>query len=356
MIERKYSLSEIKLVPQCVSPILSRKDVNTKYATNQSTLFASPMDTVIGLENLDDFEPHANICLPRHTFELESFIPLPADNSNLIFYSVGMSELKSFLSDNIRVPKVDKFFLLLDIANGHMAEAINLTKKIKDKFGDQLILMVGNIANPATMVDYAHADYIRVGIGGGSACLTSTKTGVHYPMASLIRDCYITKENNNLKTKIVADGGMESYSDIIVSLALGADHVMLGKLFNKAFEAIGPKFFSGKQISRDFAKKLFEEGADVYNLYRGMSTTEVQKTWSNKSHEELRLPEGTTYFNKISYTLESFMENFTHNLSSAMSYCGCQTIEQFIGLPDQYFVIVSDFAHQSMKNKPNYGE
>jgi len=365
MIQRKYSLSEIKLIPAQISKVSSRGEVNVCYRDNgQSSLTASPMDTVISPDNKDLFLKHSNVCLPRNSFKLKDIKVQDRTQNNLLFYSLGIKEFTEVI-ETFSVPfGGDYYCLLLDIANGHMSQAAQLTLKAKEKFQNGLILMVGNIANPKTMLDYAHADYIRVGIGGGSACLTSTKTGIHFPMASLVRECFEVKERFDLKTKIVADGGIATYSDIVVSLALGADYVILGKLFNKTIEAIGPKYIDSLDekendkvlINTEEAKKLFFGGKTVYNLYRGMSTEEVQKQWNNNAVHELKVSEGTRYFNKITYTLETFMKNYNHNLSSAMSYCGKFFLEEFVGMDDESFILVSDFAHQSIKNKPNYEE
>lgn len=360
-MNRKYSLSEIKLIPDVSSKIKSRSNVNTNYVNGQSALIASPMDTVISLENKEAFLEYANVCLPRNSFK--ALLPQNDTEHNLLFYSVGLEEFSKFIESH-NVPSNGYFYcILLDIANGHMQQAIDLTKEAKSKFGQQIILMAGNIANPKTILEYSHVDYIRIGIGGGSACLTSTKTGIHFPMASLIRECAQIKEQNNLNVKIVADGGIATYSDIIVSLALGADYVMLGKLFNKTIEAIGPKFIQGNsgkfEISTEKATEEFYKGTDVYNLYRGMSTQDVQKKWkqwNNNAVTELKVSEGTKYFNKVTYDLKTFMKNYTHNLSSSMSYCNKLNLEDFINLPDDFFIIVSDFAHQQIKNKPNYDE
>jgi hypothetical protein len=361
MIERKYSLSEIKLIPDVSSKIQSRSFVNTTYINGQSALIASPMDTVISLENKDTFLQHSNVCLPRNSFE--EVDPQSVTDNNLLFYSMGLNEFSTFIKTHNTPSSGYMYCVLLDIANGHMQQAIDLTKESKNKFGNQIILMAGNIANPKAILQYAHVDYIRIGIGGGSACLTSTKTGIHFPMASLIRECAQIKEQNNLSVKIIADGGIATFSDIIVSLALGADYVMLGKLFNKTIEAIGPKFIQGStgkvEISNEKAIEEYYKGTDVYNLYRGMSTEDVQKKWkqwNNNAITELKVSEGTKYFNKVSYDLATFIKNYNHNLSSAMSYCNKLYLEEFINLPDDFFIIVSDFAHQQIKNKPNYDE
>ena len=91
-------------------------------------------------------------------------------------------------------------------------------------------------------------------------CITSTQTATHYSMASLIADiCELRPKEYNCK--IVADGGIGSYSDVIKCLALGADYVMCGKLFAKAA-------LSGESIGDS-------------HLYYGMSTKMAQKEMGN---------------------------------------------------------------------------
>ena len=65
-----------------------------------------------------------------------------------------------------------------------------MLKDRKDIWGDKLILMGGNIANPETYEHYAKSgfSFVRCGIGGGRACITSTQTSIHTPLASLIHD------------------------------------------------------------------------------------------------------------------------------------------------------------------------
>lgn len=83
--------------------------------------------------------------------------------------------------------------------------------------------MVGNVANPETFVNLgmAGADYVRCGIGGGNACTTAANVSINYPMGSLISECYSLRKQYGITTKIVTDGGMKNYADIIKALALG---------------------------------------------------------------------------------------------------------------------------------------
>jgi isopentenyl diphosphate isomerase/L-lactate dehydrogenase-like FMN-dependent dehydrogenase len=83
-------------------------------------------------------------------------------------------------------------------------------------------------------IDYQY----EIGIGNGAGCLTTQQTGVGYPMASLIQECYRIKKGAGLKAKIVADGGFKIYSDVIKALALCSDYVMLGGILNRSLESV----------------------------------------------------------------------------------------------------------------------
>jgi len=225
--------------------------------------------------------------------------------------------------------------VLIDVANGHMFKLWEISKRIKEKFGNNIELMVGNIANPDTYRKYCEigVDWIRVGIGGGSACTTSANVSIHFPMASLVNECYeISKEFDN-PTKILADGGFRSFSDIIKALALGAHACMLGGIFNKCLESCSDNFLKDSVglfhlIDEERAITNFNSGIDVWKYYRGMSTKEVQKSWNRK---ELKTGEGISKYNKVEYTLAGWRENFTDYLRSAMSYSNSRTLEDFIG-------------------------
>jgi glutamate synthase domain-containing protein 2 len=174
-------------------------------------------------------------------------------------------------------------------------------------------------------------------------CLTSQQVGVGYPLASLIDECYTISCTLNNPAKIVADGGMKNYSDIIKALALGADACMVGSIFNRALESAGETFKAnvkhtgvetwtepGEPVDQysENVKNAFENGAKFYKKFRGMSTKSVQKLLGN---EVLKTSEGVTRMNPVEYTIEGWRENFEHYLASAMSYTGAEKLDDFIG-------------------------
>jgi IMP dehydrogenase/GMP reductase len=320
----KFDWNDISIVPETLSSISSRKEVDPTYS-GKLPIFTAPMDKVIDETNVNQFvENNINACLPRH-------VKYEVLKNEDYFYSYGLDEIIEILDKKSKLPKR----ILIDVANGHMQKLYDTAKKIKQTYGDKIELMIGNIANPDTYKKYCEigVDYIRVGIGGGSACTTSANVSIHYPMASLISECAYFKSIYDKPTKIVADGGFRNFSDIIKALALGADYVMLGGIFNKCLDSCGETFMKDSQSQYyqvDFLKAMnaFDAGVDVYKYYRGMSTKEVQKSW-NRS--ELKTGEGITKYNKVEYTLEGWCENFTDYLKSAMSYCDSRNLNEFIG-------------------------
>ena len=320
----KFDWNDISIVPETLSSISSRKEVDPTYSS-KLPIFTAPMDKVIDETNVNQFvENNINVCLPRH-------VKYEVVKNEDYFYSYGLDEIIEILDKKSQLPKR----ILIDVANGHMQKLYDTAKKIKQTYGDKIELMIGNIANPDTYKKYCEigVDYIRVGIGGGSACTTSANVSIHYPMASLISECAYFKSIYDKPTKIVADGGFRNFSDIIKALALGADYVMLGGIFNKCLDSCGETFMKDSQSQYyqvDFLKAMnaFDAGVDVYKYYRGMSTKEVQKSW-NRS--ELKTGEGITKYNKVEYTLEGWCENFTDYLKSAMSYCDSRNLNEFIG-------------------------
>ena len=157
-------------------------------------------------------------------------------------------------------------------------------------------------------------------------CNTSTFTGIHYPMGSLLKRCNTIKETyKNLSvqnvglnpTKIVADGGIKGYSDIIKCLALGADYVMCGSIFAKMEESEAESFFRNYTGTSQKFKKFY-----------GMSTPKAQIELGGDGS---KATEGNETIIPVEYTMKEWVDNFESYLKSAMSYCGKRTLKEFIG-------------------------
>lgn len=348
MTSSLFDFDDILLEPTILSEISSRKEINPYY-DGHLPLMTAPMDTVISNENAIIFSNQGIITvMPRNTNQ-----------------EIGLGDFNSYGLDEFidKYLKVEKLIvltehILIDVANGHMKKLYEAAKKAKELYGEKLVLMVGNVANPYTFLEFAniHVDYVRIGIGNGGGCLTTVQTGVGYPMASLIKECKDYQIQSKLygksNTLIVADGGFKKYSDIIKALALGADYVMIGSVFNKALESAGETtrdtnvrdgygFAIGQIINQysEEAEKMFNSGITLRKTFRGMSTKEVQKLWGK---ENLTTSEGIVKSYKVEYTLEGWVKNFVDYLRSAMSYCGTKELHQFTSGGVKYNLITQN--------------
>lgn len=317
----KLDFEDLLIKPAKITRVNSREDVNPFYSNGKLPLFTAPMDTVISEANLEVFNKHFNICMPRKN---------DLSISNEHFYSYGYEDFETIFSE-LEIPNGQQVYALIDVANGHMFKLHAIVTKYKQKYGEKLVLMVGNVASPETfaLLQQAGADYIRIGIGNGNGCLTTVQTGVGYPMASLIEEC----KELQYSAKIVADGGFKNYSDVIKALALGADYVMLGSLLNKMFESAGQLYDSTRlpALNNEENKKLFLDGKPFYKDFRGMSTKAVQKHWGYKKY---KTSEGVEIVRPVEYTYDKWVENFIDYLKSAMSYSGAFSLNNFIGIPE----------------------
>lgn len=319
----KFDFDDVLIQPSVLTQIRTRSKIDCHYQNNSFPIFAAPMDTVIDEKNYKKFlDLGINVCLPRG-------IKVQAANtkSPFLFSSVSLTEAENFKKSD-QLPNC----LLIDIANGHMEAMKDVIIKLKKEHPLTLI-MVGNIANPETFKELSNAgaDFIRVGIGNGAGCLTTQNAALGYPMASLVNEIYQVKVKENLKAKIVADGGFKDYADIIKGLALGADYIMLGSIFNKCIESAGTNYFKGIKIPESLAIKLFKRNFKIVKYFRGMSTKEVQKKWGRK---KLKTSEGVVRKRKALYTLDGFVENLEHYLKSNMSYCNALSLKDYIGKAD----------------------
>lgn len=338
----KFDLNDITLKGCIMSDISSRSEINI-LENDKLPIFVAPMDTVINHDNYKTFlDLGMNVCIPRQNPNEERQV-----YSDEAFISYGLNELEDIIKNKESLPKR----VLIDVANGHSKRVYDIANDIKQKY--DVLLMVGNIANPLTIIEYAKigVDYIRCSVGSGSCCITACNTALYYPMGSLISECYEIKKKYNLKIKIVADGGFKNFADIIKGLALGADYVMIGSICNKAIESCGEKVIKKKNyntieqdeyitIEQDKAIKYFHADEQVYTKYRGMSTKEVQQSWGKKN---LKTAEGISFYNTIEYTMSGWVENFSDYLKSCMSYQGFYDIKEFSGNSPYIFITQQAF-------------
>ena len=208
--------------------------------------------------------------------------------------------------------------LVMDSAHGHSKGIIDTLKELKRNFDVDVV--VGNVANPASIKDIANAgaDAIKVGIGPGSICTTRIVAGVGVPQFTAINDCAI--EAAKFGIPIIADGGIKYSGDIAKALAAGASSVMMGSLLAGCYETPGELItFQGRQ----------------YKTYRGMgSLAAMQKGSSDRyfqdgTAKEKPVPEGVEGRVPYAGMLKDVIFQLLGGLRSSMGYCGSKDIATF---------------------------
>lgn len=329
--EVKYCLNDKCIVPAVITTIESRSECYTRYDGGynivQSPIFTAPMCAVVDNDNYSTWvENGIQAIIPRTVPWLTRCYHM--ENGHWV--AVSQKEFYNYFCTEARVLRgpAQTYYICIDTANAHrksIYDMVNEAKGYADEEGYQIVVMVGNIANPETYKWICHnsrIDYVRLCIGTGNGCITTTQTGVHYPEASLIEECAKMKGWHNAP-KIIADGGMRNNANILTALALGADYVMCGSLFAAMDESCAQ--WHSDPITGEKTR-----------LYFGMSTKKAQKLMNAASQKpipedklKLKTSEGTFKYLKPTGSIVGWMDNFNSYLASVMSYTDCRTLKEF---------------------------
>lgn len=338
-----YSYNDISIVPATITRVAHRNQCNPfvgEGANSSLPIFTAPMSSIVNLQNVDIYKKNKIIPILPRNISLSLRLKY-LDKGYWIALSLKETEELSLdkLKDN------QEYKICIDIANGHMQKLYDLVHSIHIS-KPNIKIMAGNIANPMTLHIAANAgvDYIRLGIGSGAGCITSSNTAIHYPMASLINDCYRYKKQWDLNIKLIADGGIRNYSDVVKALALGADYVMIGGLFAECVDSNKDLYIqsNGCYVKAN-DEDLQKEDIKLYHKFYGMASKEGM----NDLHLKKHTAEGICKYIPIKYdSIEQWSENMANYLRSAMSYCNAKTLDGFIG--KQQCILLSNNAQNAI--------
>lgn len=184
---------------------------------------------------------------------------------------------------------------------------------VHGKYGDQVKVGAGNVVDKEGFLFLAKAgaDFVKVGIGGGSICITREQKGIGRGQATALievakaRDEYF--EETGVYIPVCSDGGIVYDYHLTLALAMGADFIMLGRYFSRFDESPTNKvnvngsymkeyWGEGSNRARNWqrydlggeGKLSFEEGVDSYVPYAGslkdnvtLSLSKVRSTMCN---------------------------------------------------------------------------
>ena len=211
--------------------------------------------------------------------------------------------------------------LCIDSSEGYSEWQALTLKFVREKYGDSVKIGAGNVVDRDGFLFLAEAgaDFVKVGIGGGSICITRETKGIGRGQATALIDVCAARDEYFEKTgvyvPVCSDGGIVHDHHMTLALAMGADFMMLGRYFARFDESptnrisMNGNYYKeywgeGSNRARNWQrydlggdKKLsFEEGVDSYVPYAGslkdnvnLSLSKVKSTMCNCG--ALTLPE-----------------------------------------------------------------
>ncbi len=195
--------------------------------------------------------------------------------------------------------------LCIDSSEGFSEWQKITLKWVRDTYGDTVKVGAGNVVDKEGFLFLAEAgaDFVKVGIGGGSICITREEKGIGRGQATSVIEVAAARDEYYAETgiyiPICSDGGIVHDYHVTLALAMGADFVMLGRYFSRFDESPTNKVSINGNYMKEYwgegsararnwqrydlggdSKLSFEEGVDSYVPYAGSLKDNVQLTLS----------------------------------------------------------------------------
>ena len=195
--------------------------------------------------------------------------------------------------------------LCIDSSEGYSEWQRQTLSFIRERYGDSVKVGAGNVVDRGgfRFLAEAGADFVKIGIGGGSICITRETKGIGRGQATAVievakaRDEYF--EETGIYVPICSDGGIVQDYHITLALAMGADFCMLGRYFARFDESPTSRVLVNGSYMKEYwgegsararnwqrydmggaAKLSFVEGVDSYVPYAGSLSENVATTLS----------------------------------------------------------------------------
>lgn len=211
--------------------------------------------------------------------------------------------------------------LCIDSSEGFSEWQKRTISWIRAKYGDSVKVGAGNVVDREGFRFLAEsgADFIKVGIGGGSICITRETKGIGRGQATAVievakaRDEYF--EETGIYIPICSDGGIVYDYHITLALAMGADFVMLGRYFSRFEESPTTKLM----VNGTYVKEYWGEGSNRARNWQRYDLGGAQK---------LSFEEGVDSYVPYAGTLKENVTLTLYKVKSTMCNCGALSIPE----------------------------
>ena len=211
--------------------------------------------------------------------------------------------------------------LCIDSSEGYTVWQKNTLQWIRDNYGDSVKVGAGNVVDEDgfRFLAEAGADFIKVGIGGGSICITRETKGIGRGQASAViavakaRDEYY--KETGVYIPICSDGGIVHDYHITLALAMGADFVMLGRYFARFDESPTNRLI----VNGHYVKEYWGEGSKRARNWQ---------RYDMGGKSDLSFEEGVDSYVPYAGPLRDNVAITINKIKSTMCNCGCLSIRQ----------------------------
>ncbi len=211
--------------------------------------------------------------------------------------------------------------LCIDSSDGFTEWQKETLQYIKKEYGTKVKVGAGNIVDKEGFLYLAQAgaDFVKVGIGGGSICITREQKGIGRGQATALKEVVEARDKlykeTDMYIPICSDGGIVHDNHITLALAMGADFVMMGRYFARFDESPGKKMnINGKHV-----KEYWAEGS---NRARNWQRYDLG------GEDKLSFEEGVDSYVPYAGSLRDNMISSVYKIKSTMCNCGATTIKE----------------------------
>jgi IMP dehydrogenase len=336
-ITDSYTFDDVLLLPSYAD--FDRSDISLETILHPKLklklpILSSPMDTVteskmaivlaknggLGIihRNLTIQEQVAQIVEVKNT-EIQNLELAAVDENQKLLVGAAVGPSVDFEERITALINSGVDLLVIDSAHGHCKIIIDLVKKIKELFPDQVVT-AGNITTSEAARDLiqAGADILRVGMGPGSICTTRIVSGMGVPQLTAVE--MVSEVAKKYGVAVIADGGIKQIGDIPKAIGFGANCVMLGSMLAGFWESPG---------------ELLDLENGQFKIYRGMGSVAAMRQGAASrygQHFDAKklVAEGVEGLVGYKGDVENFLYQLVGGLKSSLYYTGNRNLVDFM--------------------------
>lgn len=211
--------------------------------------------------------------------------------------------------------------LCIDSSDGYSVWQSDTLAWVKSHYPDTPI-GAGNVVDPEGFMYLveAGADFVKVGIGGGSICITREQKGIGRGQGSAVMDIAEARdkyfEESGIYIPICSDGGIVHDYHMTLALAMGADFLMMGRYFARFDESPTKKL----KINNNYVKEYWGEGSNRAKNW--------QRYDSGSLTEGMKFEEGVDSYVPYAGKLKDNLKLTLGKITATMCSCGTTTLKE----------------------------